>query len=81
MDPGDVLEVGTTGFPDGLNVGRENLGGREEEGGAAEKGRDGVKKPQSWMRLPVWTESGLSHGHFGEQRLTGNVSGELKIRL
>lgn len=33
LDSGDVLEVGTTGFPDGLNVGRERRGG----GGAERK--------------------------------------------
>ena len=42
--------------------------GEKRRGRGREK--DGVKKPQSCMRLPMWAESGLSHGHFGEKHLS-----------
>ena len=51
---------------------KEGWGHKMDGGKRRGRGRekDGVKKPQSCMRLPMWAESGLSHGHFGEKHLS-----------
>ena len=56
------------GGDDRISVWIECVEGEKGRGRGREK--DSVKKPQSGMRLPVWAESGLSHGHFGEQHLS-----------